>query len=164
MARSSAQAEASNGRSGVPLRNRLIGDQLEWPILDDGGERQPVADLLGAVAGLADHAVVRPLADERRRVAARERIDEQAVELVVDPAALADLDREVLLVTVAVARWPPQERLACLGAHPVRQSARADHDDPATGPGRDRITDLLSDLVAPPERRQRRAAAVLHHR
>src|SRR5262245_14127670 len=120
---------------GDPLRDGLVGKSLALPARHRTQEREPVADLLAAVARGALDLGVRQ---------SQERVDVPAGDVIEHPVIEVGIDS-------------PGFR----GADPVRHPARGDQCDPLLGgPGSDERTDVRADLVAAARGRQRRRAAI----
>src|SRR5690242_5315112 len=78
------QPPLREGAADVYFRKRRVADQVEALITSGGVSDHPIADLVAAVAGVADVMLQRR--GEPRRIAVLEQLDAGAVELLVDLA------------------------------------------------------------------------------
>src|SRR6185503_19491279 len=121
--------ELSNSDTREPWFDGRIIQEGRRRICRHPCQQQPIPYFLSTVAGdLADPLRV-PVANELLRPSMADHLDEVAVKLLVDFSALRQLQRELSLSCEPRARRSRHERAKLGRSNPVRQPARADHDN-----------------------------------
>src|SRR6185437_9105842 len=115
--------------TGEPWLDGGIVQESRRRIRRQPRQQQPIPYFLSTVAGDLAKPVRIPVANELLRSSMAQEPDEVPVKLLVHLSALRQLQRELSLTCEPRARRSRHERAKLGRSNPVRQPARADHDN-----------------------------------